>query len=152
MKTKILGTEIFIGNIEYLYPELPTGNSLRMSIGALTLTNQKSKVNDDCHPMICGWNENPAVGFADFMWWIKCRIEESNFIIGDVIIPFEEKLSLPTLTTHGEPSVVLEFKDGTRFRLTARDEAKPIEVCVREGSNFIKEKIKEFGYTDLSGD
>lgn len=150
MEKKILDTEIFIGNIEYLYPELPTGNSLRIAIGAMTLTNQKSNVNDDCHPMMCGWNENPDVGFADFQWWLECRIEESNFIIGDEIIPFDEKMSLPATIIHGEPSVVLEFKDGTRFRLTVRDKAKPIEVCVREGSNFIKRKIKEYGYTDLS--
>ncbi|ETB63736.1 TPA: hypothetical protein DIC38_02930 [Candidatus Nomurabacteria bacterium] len=152
MKTKILEKEIFIGNIEYLYPQLPIGNELRMHIAALTLTNQKSNVDDVCIPMISGWNENPAVGFADFQWWIKCHIEESNFIIGDAIIPFNKKLSLPAITTHGEPSVVLEFKDGTKFRLTARDKAKPIEVCVRKGSNFIKRKIKEYGYTDLSGD
>ena len=149
MKTKILDAEVFIGNIDYLYPELPTGNSLRISIGALTLTNQKSNVNDDCHPMICGWNENPAVGFADFMWWIKCHIEESNFIIGEKIIPFKKKLSLYPETIHGEPSVVLEFKDGTRFRLTVRDITKPIEVCVRKGPDFIKRKIKKYGYTDF---
>lgn len=152
MKTKILDTEIFIGNIEYLYPELPTGNLLRIHIGAMTLTNQKSNVNDDCHPMICGWNESPAVGFADFQWWLKCRIEESNFIVGEKIIPFEKKLSLYPKMTPGEPSVVLGFKDGTRFRLTVRDRLRPIEVSVREGSNFIKRKIEEYGYTDLSGD
>jgi hypothetical protein len=152
MKTKILNTEIFIGNIRYLYPELPTGNELRIAIGAMTLTNQKSNVNDDCYPMVCGWNENPAVDFADFQWWLKCRIEESHFIVGEKTIPFEEKLSLYPKTIHGEPSVVLKFRDGTRLRLTVRDETKPIEVCVREGSNFIKRKIKEYGYTDLSDD
>jgi hypothetical protein len=147
---KILEETVLISNIRYLYPELPACNELRISIGALSLENQKSNVNDDCHPMMCGWNENPAVGFADFQWWLKCRIEESNFIIGDVIIPFDEKLSLPPIPMMGEPSVVLEFKDGTRFRLTVRDRRKPIEVCVRgKESNSLKEKIKEYGYTDL---
>jgi len=147
---KIIEKTILISNIRYIYPELPTGNELRISIGALSLDNQKSNINDNCIPMICGWNENSAVGFADFQWWLKCRIEESNFIIGDTIIPFDEKLFLPPMTMKGELSIVLEFKDGTRFRLTVRNRRKPIEVCVKDNeSNSLKEKIKEYGYTDL---
>lgn len=147
---KIIEKTILISNISYFYPELSKGNELRISIGALSLQNQKSNLNDDCHPMMCGWNENPAVGFADFQWWLKCRIEESNFIIGDAIIPFDKKLSLPPMTMHGEPSVVLEFKDGTRFRLAARDQSKPIEVCIwSKGSNFLKKKIENYGYTEF---
>ncbi len=152
MKT-ILTTEIIISNLKYIYPELPTKNELRMAIGALTLTNQKSNVNDNCHPMLAGWNENPAVEFADFQWWLKSHIEESNFIIGKKIIPFDKTLSLSAEVLHGEPSVILKFKDGTAFRLVVRDPKKPIEVSVRgDGPNFLKEKIKEYGYTDLSGD
>jgi hypothetical protein len=152
MKTeKILEKTVIISNVRHIYPELPTGNSLRISIGALSLHNQKSNAKDDCHPMICGWNENPAVGFTDFQWWLKCHIEDSNFIVGEMIIPFKEKLLLYPKTTQGELSVVLEFKDGTRIRLVARDETKPIEVCVwGKEPNFLKKKIKEYGYTDLS--
>ena len=153
MKTKILEKTILISNIEYVYPELPTGNSLRIAIGAMSLTNQKSNVNDECHPMICGWNENPAVGFADFQWWLKSRIENSKFIIGETIIPFKEKTLLFPEMLSGELSVVLEFEDGTRFRLTVRDVGRPIEVCACSSeSNFLKKKIKKYGYTDLSGE
>ncbi|MFZ4648375.1 MAG: hypothetical protein ACOYMB_01925 [Patescibacteria group bacterium] len=146
--SKIIETTIIISNVKYIYPELPKGKVLRIAIGALTLENQKSNVNDDCHPMLCGWNENPSVGFADFQWWLKCRIEESNFIIGDTVIPFKEKILIPAAIICGELSVILEFKDGTRFRLAVRDEQKPFEVCVLDNkSNSIKKKIKEYGYT-----
>lgn len=147
---EILTQEIVISNIKYMYPELPTKNELRVAIGALSLTNQKSNVNDDCNPMLCGWNENPAVQFADFQLWLKCRIEESNFIIGKKIIPFKATLSLSPEIIHGESSVILKFKDGTSFRLVVRDSGKPIEVCVRSNrSNFLQKKIKEYGYTPV---
>ncbi len=150
---KILDEEIVISNIQYIYPVLPTGDELRIALGALSLTNQKSNVNDDCHPMIVGWNENSAVDFADFQWWIKCLIEESHFIIGKKIITFAEKLDLYPEEACGEPSVTLKFKDGTMFRITQRDISKPIEVCVRgDGPNFLKMKIKEYGYTPIPFD
>jgi hypothetical protein len=145
---KIIEKTIVISNIRYLYPELSTGNELRIAVGALSLTNQKSNVGNDCNPMISGWNENPAVEFADFQWWTKCQIEDSSFIIGETVLPFQEEILLHPETTTSEPSVVLEFKDGTRFRLVVRDKEKPIEVCVcGEEPNFIEKKIKEFGYT-----
>ncbi len=148
-KKEIIEKTILISNIRYIYPELQTkGNELRIGIGALSLQNQKSNANDDCHPMIAGWDENPAVDSADFQWWLKCHIEESNFIIGEETIPFKEKLLLSPQKMHGEPSVILEFKDGTRFRLVVRDVTKPIEVCVwGKGPNFLKKKIKKYGYT-----
>lgn len=148
MKKKIITQTIIISNIQYIYPELPTENCLRISVGALSLHNQKSDINDNCHPMICGWNENPAVEFADFQWWLKCRIEESNFIVGEKTIPFKKRLSLFTETSHGEFSATLVFKDGTQLRLVARDIARPIQICViGKKSGFIKRKIKEYGYT-----
>ncbi len=153
---KVLEEEVVISNIKYVYPKLPTGNELRIAVGALSLMNQKSNVNDDCHPMLCCWNENPAVEFADFQWWLKCRIEESSFVIGTTIIPFDKRLSLRPLfpeTKFGEPSVILKFKDGTLLKLVVRDETKPIDICVRGAEvNFIKEKIKEYGYTPVPFD
>jgi hypothetical protein len=148
---KIFGKTVLISNIRYIYPQLPTGNELRIALAGLSLTNQKSNVNDNCHPMICGWNENPAVCFADFQWWLKCNIEKSNFIIGEYVIPFYEKLLLHPEVTEGEQSVILKFEDGTSIKIVQRDKTKPIEVCLwGKKSNFLKEKIKEYGYTDFS--
>ncbi len=150
---KILNQTIVISNIRYIYPVLPVGKELRIAIGALSLSNQKSNASDDCHPMLAGWNENPAVEFADFQWWLKCNIEESNFIIGRKIIAFQETLSLHPEIMHGEPSVILKFKDGTILRLASRDPNKPIEVCVRgEGPHFIRDKIRKYGYTPIPFD
>lgn len=150
MKKKIIEKTVLISNIRYLYLDLQTGNELRIAIAALSLENQKSTVNDECNPMICGWNEHPAVGIADFQWWPKSNIEDINFIVGEKTIPFAENLMLSPKMMGGELSIVLEFKDGTRFRLVVRDPKKPIEVCeIGKGPNFIKKKIKEYGYTDL---
>ncbi len=150
---KVIKETVVIGNIKYVYPELPTRSCLRVAVGVLSLSNQKSDVDDSCIPVICGWNENPAVGFTDFQWWIGCNIEECSFIVGNKKIPFNKKIFLSPKDIHGEPSVVLEFKDGARLRLVVRDQKKPIEVCVSDGSaDFLKKKIAQYGYTDLSGE
>lgn len=141
---------ILISNIKYIYPELPTKGVLRIGLAALSLSNQKGTGNT-CYPMITGWNENPEVEFADFQWWTKCIIEESNFIIGNTIIPFAGSLQLYPEIVHTEPSVILKFKDGTSFRLIARNPERPIEVCVwdKGDKNFLQRKIFEYGYTPI---
>jgi len=138
---------ILISNITSVHIDSGGKNKARVSLAALSLSNQGGS-----HPIISGWDENVSQtnSFATFSIFLGCLIHDSK--IGykkGKKYALSPEVALPT---DNKNLIKLSFKDGTTLWLKRRDASRPLDISIWESldGKDLASKITEYGLTDTT--